>query len=136
MGGGHKGGKGGSCQKKGGVRVKTGGGGGVGGEKGERGEERKNSEELKNPNLMLVSKKAKQYTSNLYGSTPPICISGPSWLLRLAKKGKANTTVHLPFVLQYASHLYCSTPPICTEVLLRRYWGLGLPGSSRKMEEN
>ena len=67
----------------------------------------------------------RQYTSNLYGSTPPICIAILSWLLGF----EARET------LQYTSHLYCSTPPICTAVrppictavLLEKYWGLGSP---------
>ena len=55
-----------------------------------------------------------QYTSKLFGRTPPICIAGPSWLLSLQKE-KPNSTppictaVRLPFVRQYASHWYGST---------------------------
>ena len=45
-----------------------------------------------------------KYTSNLYGSTPPICIAVLSWLLSFEERE----------TLQYASHMYCSTPPICT----------------------
>ena len=55
-----------------------------------------------------VSKEVRQYTSNLYGSAPPICIAGPSWLLSLEERE----------IQQYTSHLYCSTPPICTAVRL------------------
>ena len=65
------------------------------------------SEEFQKPQPLLVSKKVRQYTSNLYGSRPPICIVGPSWLLSLEERG--SPTVHLPFVLQYASHLYRSS---------------------------
>ena len=71
------------------------------------------SEELQKPPPLLVSKKVLLYASNLYGSTPPICITVPSWLLM--KKGKPNNTppictaVRLPFVRQYASQLYGST---------------------------
>ena len=65
-------------------------------------------EEFRKPQPLLVSKKVRQYTSNLYGSTPPICIAGPSWLLSLEERETQ----------QYTSHLYCSTPPICTAVRL------------------
>ena len=57
-------------------------------------------EEVQKPQSLLVSEKVLQYTSNLYGSTPPICIAVPSWLLSL-EEGKPN-----------------STPPICTAVRL------------------
>ena len=79
--------------------------------------------------LILVSKKVRQYTSNLYGSTPPPFVSLDLPGFWACKKG-GNPTIHLPFVLQYASHLYGSTPPISTAVLLRKYWGLGSPESS------
>ena len=46
--------------------------------------------------------------ANLYGSTPPICIAVPSWLLSLEERETQ----------QYTSHLYCSAPPICTAVRL------------------
>ena len=92
------------------------------------------SEEFPKSQPLLVSEKVLQYTSNLYGSTPRICIAVPPWRLNL-KKG--NPTVHLPFVLQYASHLYGSMPPICTAVCLpfvRQYFwevlGVGSPESS------
>ena len=81
----------------------------------------RNSEEFQKPQPLLVSEKVLQYTSNLYGSMPPICIAVPSWLLSLEERETQ----------QYTSHLYCSTPPICTAVLLRKYWGLGSPESSR-----
>ena len=68
----------------------------------------------------MVPKKVRQDTSNLYGSTPPFCIAGPSWLLSLEERETQ----------QYTSHLYCSTPPICTAVFLRKYWGLGSTESS------
>ena len=77
-------------------------------------------EEFRKPQPLVVSKKVRQYTSNLYGSTPPICIAGPFWLLSLEERETQ----------QYTSHLYCSTPPICTAVLLGKYWGLGSPESS------
>ena len=60
---------------------------------------------------LLVSKKVRQYTSNLYGNPPPLCIAGPSWLLSLEERETQ----------QYTSHLYCSTPPICTAVRLPLY---------------
>ena len=66
------------------------------------------SDEFQKPQPLLTSKKARQYTSNLYGSTPPICIAGPSSLLSLEER----ETQH------YTSNLYCSTPPICTAVRL------------------
>ena len=66
------------------------------------------SEEFQKPQPLLVSKKVRQYTSNLYCSTPPICIAGPSWLLTLKERETQ----------QYTSHLYCSTPPIWTAVRL------------------
>ena len=50
--------------------------------------------------------KVRQYTSNLYGSTPPICIAALSRLLSFEERE----------TLQYASHSYCITPPICTAV--------------------
>ena len=65
--------------------------------------------------LQLVSKKVRQYTSNLYGSTPPICIAVLSWLLSFEERE----------TLQYASHLYCSAPPICTAIrppFVRQYF--------------
>ena len=71
-------------------------------------------EEFQKPQPLLVSKKVRQYTSNLYSSTPPICIAAPSWLLSLEERETQ----------QHASHLCCSTLPICTAVLLRKYWGL------------
>ena len=37
-----------------------------------------NSEEFQKPQPLLVSQKVLQYTSNLYGSNPPICIAVPS----------------------------------------------------------
>ena len=64
---------------------------------------------------LLVSEKVRQYTSNLYGSTPPICTAVLSWLLSFQERE----------TLQYASHLYCSTPPICTAVrppFVRQYF--------------
>ena len=72
------------------------------------------SEELQKPQPLLVSKKVLQYTSNLYGSMPPICIAVPSWLLSFKQREtqqytSPNIAIRLPFVLQYASHLYGST---------------------------
>ena len=63
---------------------------------------------FRKPQLLLVSENVLQYTSNLYGSTPPICIAAPSWLLRLEEREAQR----------YASHLYSSTPPICMAVRL------------------
>ena len=54
----------------------------------------------------VISEKVLQYNSNLCGSTPPICVAVPSWLLSLEDRG----TQH------YTSNLYCSTPPICMAV--------------------
>ena len=82
---------------------------------------------FRKPQPLQLVWKVRQYTSNLYGSTPPICIAVLSWLSELRRKG--NPAVRLPFVRQYASHLYGSTPPICTAVLLEKYWGLGSPDS-------
>ena len=68
-----------------------------------------------NPNPYNLSQKVRQYTSNLYGSTPPICIAVLSWLLSFEERE----------TLQYASHLYGSTPPICTAVrppFVRQYF--------------
>ena len=84
-----------------------------------------NSEEFQKPQPLLVSEKVRQYTLNLYGSTPPICTAILSWLLSFEERETP----------QYASHLYCSTPPICTAVrppfvrqyFLEKYWGLGSP---------
>ena len=59
----------------------------------------RNSAEFQKPQPLLVSKKVRRYTSNLYGSTPPICIAGPSWLLNLEERETQ----------QYTSHLYGST---------------------------
>ena len=85
------------------------------------------SEEFQKPQPLLVSKKVLQYTSNLYGSTPPICIAALSWLLGLEERETQQYTSHL-----YCStlHLYDSTPPIRTAVLLRKYRGLESPESS------
>ena len=65
--------------------------------------------------LIQLVEKVRQYPSNLYGSTPPICIAVLSWLLSFEERE----------TLQYASHLYCSTPPICTAVrppFVRQYF--------------
>ena len=80
---------------------------------------------FRKPQPLPVSEKVRQYTSNLYGSTSPICTAMLSWLLSFEERE----------TLQYASHLYGSTPPICTAVrppictavLLEKYWGLGSP---------
>ena len=77
------------------------------------------------PQPLQLVLKVRQYTSNLYGSTPPICIAVLSWLLSFEERETLQYAS--PFVLQYASHLYGSTPPICTAVLLEKYWGLGSP---------
>ena len=79
---------------------------------------------FRKPQHLLVSDKVRQYTSNLYGSTPPhLYGSTPPHLYgstflpsKLPRKG--NPAIRLPFVLQYASHLYGNTPPICTAVRL------------------
>ena len=58
------------------------------------------SEECQKPQPPLLLKKALQYTSNLYGNTPPICITVFS--LPLSSQERE--------ILQYSSHLYNSTP--------------------------
>ena len=77
------------------------------------------------PQPLQLVKKVLQYTSNLYGSTPPICIAVLSWLLSFEERETLQYASH--FVLQYASHLYGSTPLICTAALLEKYWGVGSP---------
>ena len=70
---------------------------------------------FRKPQPLPVSEKVRQYTSNLYGSTPPICTALLSWLLSFEERE----------TLQYTSHLYCSTPPICTAVrppFVRQYF--------------
>ena len=70
---------------------------------------------FRKPQPLQLVQKVRQYTSNLYGSTPPICIAVLSWLLSFEERE----------TLQYASHLYCSTPPICTAVrapFVRQYF--------------
>ena len=52
--------------------------------------------------------KVLQHASNLYGSTPPICIAVPSWLPSLEDRETQQYT-HLPFARQHASHLHGST---------------------------
>ena len=66
------------------------------------------SEGSQRPQPLLVSKKVLQYTSNLYGSTPPICIVVPS--LKEQAKNPASP-----------SHLHCSTPPICMTFTFHLY---------------
>ena len=73
------------------------------------------SEEFQKPQPLLVSEKTPQYTSNLYGSAPPICIAVPSWFLSPKERDTQ----------QYGSHLYSNAPPMCAAILLRKYWGLG-----------
>ena len=63
------------------------------------------SEEFQKPQPLLVSEKVLQYTSNLHGSTPPICIAVPSWLLSLEEREAQQytsicTAIRLPFVRQ------------------------------------
>ena len=70
---------------------------------------------FRKPQPLQLVEKVRQYTSNLYGSTPPICIAVLSWLLCLEERE----------TLQFTSHLYCSTPPICTAVrppFVRQYF--------------
>ena len=81
---------------------------------------------FRKPQPLQLVEKVRQYTSNLYGSTPPICTAVLSWLLSFKERE----------TLQYASHLYCSTPPICTAVrppLVRQYFwkklGVGVTGT-------
>ena len=51
------------------------------------------------PQPLPVSRKVLQYTSNLYGSTAPICIAGPSWLLSLQERETQQYTSHSNFRL-------------------------------------
>ena len=70
---------------------------------------------FRKPQPLQLVQKVRQYTSNLYGSTPPICIAVLSWLLSFEESE----------TLQYASHKYGSTPPICTAVrppFVRQYF--------------
>ena len=70
---------------------------------------------FRKPQPLQLVWKVRQYTSNLYGNTPPICIAALSWLLSFEERETP----------QYASHLYCSTPPICTAVrppFVRQYF--------------
>ena len=70
---------------------------------------------FRKPQPLQLVQKVRQYTSNLYGSTLPICIAVLSWLLSFEERE----------TLQYASHLYGSTPPICTAVrppFVRQYF--------------
>ena len=78
---------------------------------------------FRKPQPLQLVQKVRQYTSNLYGSTPPHLYRRTFLASKLRRKG--NPAIRLPFVLQCASHLYGSTPPICAAVLLEKYWGLG-----------
>ena len=80
-----------------------------------------NQKSVRNPNSTRLEESAaihlqfvRQYAPHLYRV--------PSWLLSLCSIEERETK-------QYASHLYRRTPPICTAALLRKCWGLGLPGS-------
>ena len=69
---------------------------------------------FRKPQPLQLVEKVRQYTSNLYGSTPPICIAVLSWLLSFEEGKRCNTppictAVRLPFVRQYAPHLYGNT---------------------------
>ena len=75
----------------------------------------------------LLLKKVSQYTSNLYGNTPPIC---SAVLLVPLRSEERECWQYSPFVPQYASHLYCNTPPICTTVCFWKSWRLWSPGCS------
>ena len=77
-------------------------------------------EEFQKPQPLLVSEKVLQYPSNMYGSTPPICIAVPPWLLNLEEMETQ----------QYTTHLYGSTPPICTAILSRSTESWSDPESS------
>ena len=86
---------------------------------------------FRKPQPLLVSEKVRQYTSNVYGSTPPICTAVLSWLLSFEERE----------TLQYASHLYGSMPPICTAVrppFVRQYFwkntGVGVTGTFLSLE--
>ena len=70
-----------------------------------------------------VSEKVRQYTSNLYGSTPPICTAMLSWLLSFEER--ETLAIRLPFVRQYAPHLYGST-------LEKNILGVGVTGTFLK----
>ena len=64
---------------------------------------------FRKPQPLLVSEKVRQYTSNLHGTTPPICIAVLSWLLSFEDREALQYASH--FVLQYASHLYSAVRP-------------------------
>ena len=77
-----------------------------------QGEKNRNSKKTRKDRVVW---KVRQYTSNLYGSTPPICIAVLCWLLSFEERETP----------QYASHLYRNTPPICTAVrppFVRQYF--------------
>ena len=78
------------------------------------------SEKRQKPQPPLLLKRVLQYTSNLYFSTPPICIA--VLLVPLSSHERA--------ILQYSSDLYRSTPPICIAVLLGKSWWLWSLGCS------
>ena len=68
---------------------------------------------FRKPQPLLASRKERQYTSNLSGSRPPICIAVFSWLLSVEQRETP----------QCASHL----APIETAIFSEKYWGLGSP---------
>ena len=95
---------------------------------------------VRNPNHHFFSKSIAihlqfvlQHASNLYCSTPPICIA--VLLVPLRSEEREILSVLLPFVSQYASHLYYNTPPIWITVLLRKSWWLWSPGCSPHMSQ-
>ena len=90
-----------------------------------------NSEECQKPQPPLLLKKVLQYTSNLYRSTPSICIAVLS--VPLCSEEREILSVLLPFVSQHASRLYCNTPPIRIAVLLGKSWCLWSPGCSPRI---
>ena len=81
------------------------------------------------PTPTTCLKSTRQYTSNLYGSTPPHLYHRTFLASQLRRKGEP--------AVPYASHLYCSTPPICTAVrppFVRQYFwkntgGVGVTGT-------
>ena len=62
----------------------------------------------------IIFQKVRQYTSNLYCNTPPLCITMLSVPL---SSEETEILSDLPFGPQYASHLYRNTPPICIAML-------------------
>ena len=76
------------------------------------------------PQLVL---KVRQYTSNLYGSTSPICIA--VFFLTSSLRGKGNLAVRLPFVLHLSAPLICTAtrPPFVRQYFWKNTGGFKGP---------